>query len=236
MPPLERHSFTPISDASVSAICNEDSNSSHTLDNSDSTRRAATDACGLQPPRSTTSASISSPRRISISPSHLNNLVLAERDVIIDSKTFYEQSSSNSGKSADPKVDFCGTTKNLNEPLDLIDMFLSNLCVGPCAPVPQPTSKSQQQQKEQQQQQKERGQQQKQQPQRPTPVQLKKRRKQIVYPIAKYGSNTNLDNKCLVEQRRRSLEQHLFFRPVQCSETEQTDEHESSAKKAKLDP
>jgi hypothetical protein len=234
MPPLERHSFTPISDASATSDDN-----SHTLDNSN-TRRAATDACGSQPPHSA-SASLS-PRRISISPNNLHTLVLADRDVIIDSKTFYEQSSSESAsKSADSNTDFCGTQHK--EPLDLIDMFLSNMCVGPCAPSAcapaqqQPTSKSRQQK---QQQLKERGQQ-LQQPQRPIPVQLKKRRKQIVYPIAKYGSNTNLDNKCLVDQRRRSLEQaqHLFFRPVQCSEsehTDDTDEHESLAKKAKLDP
>ena len=141
------------------------------------------------------------------------------------------------------------------DPLDLIDMLIRNLCVGPCAPK-QPkatTHKSRQQQQEQQ------PQEQQQQPQllRPQPVQFKKRRTQVLYPIAKYAStsqynnnnnnnnnnNSNLDNDCprskqqqqQEQQRRRPMQEdeHLqFFRPVHAADAEHV---HSAAKKPKLD-
>jgi hypothetical protein len=226
MPPLERCNLTPLSE-DVSIVATVVDNDDHQNNSNNNNRRTATtaDACGggFTP--------------LPISP---NDIVQTERDLRRKNgsnqkskkhPTFlYEPMNKQETKStnSDPKI-FCGVKK---DPLDLIDLFMSNLCVGPCAPVPvKSTRKSRQQQ-----------QQQPPQLQRPQPVQLKKRRTQVVYPIAKYAnSSNNLDNHCpdsFVEQqqrqqRRRPLqeeEHNLFFRPVQ-------DEHieHSAAKKPKLE-
>jgi hypothetical protein len=210
----------------ISTVDNDDNQNNNHNNNTRRTATAAADNCGFAPLR--------------ISP---NDIVRTERERDVRSngssknknQTLYEENNSETrSTNSDPPKMFCGAKK---DPLDLIDLFISNLCVGPCAPK-QPTSTSQREQKQKQKQEQQR--QQQPQLQRPQPVPLKKRRTQVVYPIAKYATASNSLDLSVTEQqqeqqRRRPMqeEEHLqFFRPVHAADAEHV---HSAAKKPKLD-
>lgn len=201
MPPLENIEFTASIESFVSVVDGKGSD----IDQQQQTDDDDEDHVFLNE-----DAMMVLPKTLSgrMSPDRLQTLVLSERDLVVESTCFPQDPqppplAHSSFASNNASSSHGNDKKKKKEPLDLIEI-ISNLCVSStsCGFVKK----------------------------KPRPVvtvretaaaRLRKnttsagnKRRGIVYPIARYPDRQRLDSSQLVEQRRKSLEKHLFFRPL----------------------